>query len=87
MTIEEETNRLFFSTLDKEAAKKTVTETLSGCDDGELFLEYAPIPNTWFWMTEESKARDIMLRQVSGFGQSAQKPMLTLFQMKFRNTA
>lgn len=41
MTIEEETNRLFFSTLDKEAAKKTVTETLSGCDDGELFLEYA----------------------------------------------
>lgn len=41
MTTTEETNRLFFATLDYENAKKTVRDSLSGCDDGELFLEYA----------------------------------------------
>lgn len=41
MTMTETTNQLFFAALDYENAKKTVKNTLTGCDDGELFLEYA----------------------------------------------
>jgi len=39
-----ETDRLFFArgdaTLDRMAAERIVRQTLSGSDDGELFLEY-----------------------------------------------
>ena len=41
MTAMHKTDGLFFSALDYDAAKKTVRSALEGCDDGELFLEYA----------------------------------------------
>ncbi len=34
------TDALFFRELDQAAAERRVADTLSGCDDGELFLEY-----------------------------------------------
>lgn len=33
-------DNLFFSQMDKDRAKKTVQNALTGCDDGELFLEH-----------------------------------------------
>ena len=34
------TDALFFRDMDRGAAERRVADTLSGCDDGELFLEY-----------------------------------------------
>ena len=40
MTMQKITDDLFFNQLDKDFTKKTVQNALTGCHDGELFLEY-----------------------------------------------
>lgn len=39
MTVQKTADDLFFSRMDKETTIKTVQDALTGCDDGELFIE------------------------------------------------
>ncbi len=63
------TDRLFFerddAALDRVTAERLVTETLSGCDDGELFLEYRESEQI---ALDDGRIRHAGFESGSGFG-------------------
>ena len=63
------TDRLFFerddAALDRETAERLVTETLGGCDDGELFLEYRESEQI---ALDDGRIRHAGFESGSGFG-------------------
>ncbi len=63
------TDRLFFerddAALDRDAAERIVTETLGGCDDGELFLEYRESEQI---SLDDGRIRHAGFESGSGFG-------------------
>ncbi len=63
------TDRLFFeredAALDRGAAERIVTEALSGCDDGELFLEYRESEQI---ALDDGRIRHAGFESGSGFG-------------------
>ncbi|WP_158743255.1 metalloprotease TldD [Acidisphaera sp. L21] len=64
-----ETDRLFFerddAALDRGAAERIVAEALSGCDDGELFLEYRESEQI---SLDDGRIRHAGFESGSGFG-------------------
>ena len=58
-------DNLFFSLLDKAAAKKLVGGALSGMDDGELFLEYNQSESLVF---DDRKLKNASVNYAGGFG-------------------
>ena len=63
------TDRLFFerddAALDRARAEQIVAEALSGCDDGELFLEYRENEHI---SLEDGRIRNAGFDSGSGFG-------------------
>lgn len=61
------TDDLFFTRtgMDKNAVEKSVTETLSGCDDGELYFEYSQAESLSF---DDGRIRSAAFDTAQGFG-------------------
>lgn len=58
-------DNLFFARLDKERAVDTVRDALTGCDDGELFLEHALSEHI---VLDDGRIRSTAYNAASGFG-------------------
>ena len=61
------TDDLFFTRtgMDKHSVEKTVADTLSGCDDGELFFEYSQAESLSF---DDGRIRSAAFDTAQGFG-------------------
>jgi TldD protein len=61
------TDDLFFTRtgIDKNSVEKTVSDTLSGCDDGELFFEYSQSESMSF---DDGRIRSAAFDTAQGFG-------------------
>ena len=61
------TDDLFFSrtAMDKQSVEKTVSNTLSGCDDGELYFEYSQSESLSF---DDGRIRSASFDTEQGFG-------------------
>ena len=61
------TDDLFFARtgMDKHAVEQKVTETLSGCDDGELYFEYSQAESLSY---DDSRIRSAAFDTAQGFG-------------------
>src|SRR5581483_5027261 len=61
------TENLFFAKtgMDKRAVERTVGEALSGCDDGELYLEYCQSESFTF---DDGRVKNASFDTAQGFG-------------------
>ena len=61
------TDDLFFTRtgMDKHSVEKTVSDTLSGCDDGELYFEYSQAESLSF---DDGRIRSASFDTEQGFG-------------------